>query len=191
MTKRKSTIGVNLVLVAALAWAASYAFHISAAGPSFASTTFESDRVAEFDGANAIARQYLQYLSISSQMKIYLGQGDTVYVSYHDGRIGKFTMISPTNTIRLRFERQVETIPADARKNGFESSGAVSDGPNVGVSARMDYIEVPSSIPIFYEEYRKSASVTVIQYVDGAACGDDCGQGYTPSSIPQVPDPAL
>ncbi len=57
---------VALISVAVIA--RDYAFPIEAAGPPYVGTTFAGDMSSEFDGANAIARLYLQYLSTLSRI---------------------------------------------------------------------------------------------------------------------------
>lgn len=144
------------LVTASIAWAVDYYFPISAAGPSYATSTYDSDAVAEFDGANAIARTYLHYTSQVAKDKAVAR--DYVYVSYHDGKIAKFKITSATLTIRLRFESLVPAVPAGAKTSAFSPYSSVYD--------RSDYLNGAASW--FYEEERlPTGSVTVIQYQDG------------------------
>jgi len=174
-------LGLTIVVVSLAAAAASYWFHISNAGPEYVSTTFSQDQGSEFDGANRIARAFLHYTTPSAMAKVLIGKGDDVYISYHDGQIAKFKVISPTNTIRLRFDKTVMSVPADSRQNGFENSGDVSSSTaSVGISSRADFVD-GAGASWFQEAYEKRGSVEVILYNDTWAAG---GGGDEWTNIP-------
>jgi hypothetical protein len=157
----KSRCAALLLAAVSLAvLAKEYAFFIAAAGPAFATVTLAQDRVAEHDGANRIARTYLHYVSPLARLQ---ATNDVVYVTYYDGQIAKFNVVSATDTIRLRFDKTVPTLPTTV--STIDGDPVVAGGGGGSSSAsderweRTDYFQRYDEP--FGEQRLKRGSVTV------------------------------
>lgn len=169
ITKRR-LVAAMLAVVATIAFAANYYFPISAAGPEYANETIDTDRDAEWTGANKVSGIYMHYVSVWSLLKFKLGYGDdTLYVSYADGQIAEFKVLDPTSTYRIKFVKKVASVPPGTRNFPLTAWSPLV-GNAFGTSERNDYINMLNR-DIFVEVYKKTPSVTIIQYDEGAGSG--------------------
>ena len=84
-----------------------------------------------------------------------------MYVVYADGQIGMFKVVSPTDTIRLRFEKTVPAVPGSARwpnQSAPGGSGPGGTGFNGLSWLRTDYVEAVDS---FFAEQEVRGTVEV------------------------------
>jgi hypothetical protein len=154
---------VALLLISFCAWAANYAFHIATAGPQYVGTTYEIDRIAEFEGANRIATQSLMYLGPVAIIRANLS--DHVYIVYSDGKIAKFKVVNAAAaTNRLLFKEIVPSVPNNANGGrGIPTSSGQPSTTETFSFERSDYLDSAAQT-YFYELSRKILipSVTVI-----------------------------
>jgi hypothetical protein len=135
----RKLLAAPIFFVATVAAAATYYFHISAAGPAYADYSLQTDSDNFYEGANKVARTYLHYIN---PMSMITGLWDGVYISYADGKIAKFETISTRETIRLRFVSEVPTLPPGI-KNGTPTkppgAGSATGGEDYRTFERHDF----------------------------------------------------
>lgn len=114
-------------------------FPISALGKAYAFTGYATDSEAEFEGAMKIASLYLSpILNTPAKIKKAIEE-DSVRVSYSDGQIAEFKIVSWPSTLPLRFVQKVATATQQTKPIGKYGDGGCEGGRGQPTSIPTGY----------------------------------------------------
>jgi hypothetical protein len=150
---------IALLFLSGNVFATDYHFFISSAvDPAFANRTLADDQANEFEAASKLVSTYLAARSIIAEATML--KDDYIYVTYKDGQIGKFKIVSLRDSIKVRFDGQVQAVPRGATKLGLSDPGSVLSEYHFAM--RDDY-SAGLNLMIFTENRIKIPTVTIIQ----------------------------
>lgn len=191
-TSRSRTTRKNFALCILLATATAviareYYFHVSAAGPQYASTTIDQDQVNAWNGAQRIAALYLNYTPFSGMFASW----DRVQISYHDGQVARFRVQCVACSNRLLFDSRHSTVVPGSKPLSIPM-GSVSPGEWHHANLFRDDYPVNDSIWILRETlfWERTGSVEVFE-IPQTNSGHYCYHGSfcdSSNSSPVLPD---
>lgn len=103
-------LGVSLIVLAAIRGP----FHVSAAGPEWAQTTYATDSNNEYEAAEQLFKLYVQSTIVSPADRLRSVKHDFLRVVYWDGQIADFKINNFNNSLNLKFRKLQPTVDAKA-----------------------------------------------------------------------------